>query len=102
MVWGDYAIMFLSDNKRERTGEQYPIVVRDDWYYYKNDQDKESSSGSVRNVVSGETIALMVTGRMRCKSGQVFLRISRYIFHGTIRIVPDPCRSAHLERLPLR
>ena len=55
---GDYAIMFLSDNKRERTGEQYPIVVRDDWYYYKNDQDKESSSGSVRNVVSGETIAL--------------------------------------------
>jgi len=55
---GDYAIMFLSDDKRERTGEQYPIVVRDDWYYYKNNQDRESSSGSVRNVVSGETIAL--------------------------------------------
>ena len=55
---GDYAIMFLSDNKRERTGEQYPIVVRDDWYYYKDNQDRESSSGSARNIVSGETIAL--------------------------------------------
>ena len=55
---GDYAIMFLSDNKRERTGERYPIEVKDDWYYYKDNQDRESSSGSVRNVVSGETIAL--------------------------------------------
>jgi len=55
---GDYAIMFLSDNKHERTGERYPIVVRDDWYYYKDNQDRESSSGSARNIVSGETIAL--------------------------------------------
>ena len=68
------AIIFLTNNKYERTGDVQPIIVRDDWYYYKN--SSESLVGAARHVISGQEISLEgdweneVRGWPRIFSGQ--------------------------------
>ena len=68
------AIIFLTNNKYERTDDIQPIIVRDDWYYYKN--SSESLVGTARHVISGQEISLEgdweneVKGWPRIFSGQ--------------------------------
>ena len=49
-------IMFLGNGEHESTGGALPIIVRDDWYYYRDDTTDEQ--GLARNVSSGQTVVL--------------------------------------------
>lgn len=54
-------IMFLGNGEHESTGGALPIIVRDDWYYYRADTTDEQGltrQGLTRNVSSGQTVVL--------------------------------------------
>lgn len=50
------SILFLSNGEHESTGGAVPTIVRDDWYYYRDDTTDEQ--GLARNVSSGQTVVL--------------------------------------------
>ena len=84
-------IMFLGNGEHESTGGALPIIVRDDWYYYRADTTDEQGltrQGLTRNVSSGQTVVL--TGRTRSGGGRPSPPISRRALRSIISTVPIP------------
>ena len=52
-----HLIVFLADGSQEPADDTDTIMVRDGWYYYK-EQDETSSRGYARDLSSGQTVEL--------------------------------------------